>query len=371
MGLHAVAAQQLQLVGDDSVHGNGGPGLVGKHQADLDVSPSFSEAEDGVEAGLGMAEGIDREVGAATGGGEDGIRDAVGLAGINRCRRSESGGKLQLLAGDVDSDDASAKGAGNHYGGQANASATVYGHPLSRRQPALVDDGPVRGGETAAQAGGGDRIDSLWQANQVRLGVVDGDVLGERPPVREAGLKLMVAYLVVSRDTLGADAAAADKGERHSVAALPLGYVRSDVLNHSGQLVARDMRQRNIGIVPHPAVPVTAADPGSLSSDDDASPGGRGVGHALNGYGSGERFEDDGFHGEWASLSRPREEDRGKGNLADKLPSKYALSGRLVQRLAGESEVYALPLHANLPITLAEAGFYCHRKCLVTPGSVA
>ena len=58
--------------------------------------------------------------------------------------------------------------------------------------------------------------------------------------------------------------AAADRGDR------------------AGELVAGHMRQADVGIVPHPAVPVAAAEPGRLDLDDDAFGRGRRIGHGAD-----------------------------------------------------------------------------------------
>ena len=62
-------------------------------------------------------------------------------------------------------------------------------------------DGPIGGGEAASEAGCGDEAEGVGQADEVERSLVDHDVLGERAPVREAGLGLRVADLLVARGT--------------------------------------------------------------------------------------------------------------------------------------------------------------------------
>jgi len=94
------------------------------------------------------------------------------------------------------------------------------------------------------------------------------------------------------------EAAAAADGERHGDAftGLPARHPLAGRDHDAGQLVARYMRQVDIGIMAHPAVPVAAAEAGRLDLDDDAFRRRLRVGHGLDRRRLAEFFEDDGFH---------------------------------------------------------------------------
>ena len=101
---------------------------------------------------------------------------------------------------------------GDHDGGQAHAAAAVDRDPLPGGHPALIDDGAERGDKAAAEAGGGGEIDCLRQAHQIDIGVVDGNIFGEGAPMGEAGLKLVIADLVIAGVALRAEPQPLTKG---------------------------------------------------------------------------------------------------------------------------------------------------------------
>ena len=82
MGLHAVAAQDLQFVGKDAIHGQGGMSFFPYEQAHLYMPAPLSQAIDRIKAGLGIPQGIDGDVSAALGRFAHGvghIRHDVGI----------------------------------------------------------------------------------------------------------------------------------------------------------------------------------------------------------------------------------------------------------------------------------------------------
>ena len=97
----------------------------------------------------------------------------------------------------------------------------MNGDPLPRARLALIDDGAKGGGEAATKAGRRVKREGFGQRDEIEIGLVDRDEFGERPPMGEAGLELMVADLLISRLTLGAFAAAANERNRHAIARLP------------------------------------------------------------------------------------------------------------------------------------------------------
>ncbi len=113
--------------------------------------------------------------------------------------------------------------------------------------------------------------------------MLDGDVLGERTPVRESGLGLALAYLRVAGRACRAPPAGADERGGDAVAGTPPGHIAADRLDDTGQLMPRHMRKfPDIGVVTHPAVPVAPAQPGSLHPDHGARARRLGVGHVAD-----------------------------------------------------------------------------------------
>ena len=84
---------------------------------------------------------------------------------------------------DVDRDDVGARGGGDHDGGQAHAAAAVHGDPLAGTDPALIDDRAKGRGEAAPEARRRGEVHRVGQRDEVQVGGVDRDVLGERAPV--------------------------------------------------------------------------------------------------------------------------------------------------------------------------------------------
>jgi alcohol dehydrogenase len=73
---------------------------------------------------------------------------------------------------------------------------------------------------------------------------------------------LVIADLVISGQALPASSACAYKRRGYPVAHLEIFDIFPNNFDRSGKLMPRNMRQFNICIMPHPTVPVTAAQPG-------------------------------------------------------------------------------------------------------------
>ena len=93
-------------------------------------------------------------------------------------------------------------------------------HSPGRTRP-TCDDGAEGGGVAAAQRGGGGQVELLRDGDEVDVGRVEGDELGERAPVREAGLGLARADLVLAGRALRAPAAGVHERHGHPVADRP------------------------------------------------------------------------------------------------------------------------------------------------------
>ena len=115
------------------------------------------------------------------------------------------------------------------------------------------------------------RVDLVRQADEVDVGPVERDQLGERAPVREARLRLAVADLALPGAALLAVAARADERHGHALAGSPPPHAGADGLDDPGELVAGDVREAaDVGVVADPAVPVRAAEPARVDADDRA-----------------------------------------------------------------------------------------------------
>ena len=187
-------------------------------------------------------------------------------------------------------------------GRKPDAAAAMHGNPLPGRGLSLIDDGAKRGREAAAEAGGGGEVHRLGEAHEIEVGLMDRDIFGERPPMGEARLDLVLTDLLMARMAFRARPAAADEGHRDPVARLPSGHVLADGFDDPGQFVTWNMGQPDIRIVAHPAVPVAAADAGCLDPDNDAMGFRRRIGNGRQFRGLGERLVEHGLHG--VSFSR-------------------------------------------------------------------
>ena len=125
-------------------------------------------------------------------------------------------------------------------------------------------------------------VELVRQRDEVHVGVVEGDQLGEGAPAGEAGLGLPVADLVVAGQAGPAGAAGAHERHRDPVADLPVAHLRTGLGDRPGELVAGDVRQGDGAVVAGPAVPVAAAQPGRLDPDHDTVGGRDRVGHVTD-----------------------------------------------------------------------------------------
>ena len=93
----------------------------------------------------------------------------------------------------------------------------------------------------------------------------------------------MGANLLVACPAERAISASAHKGSGHAITPLPLGDRAAHRFDHARKFVAGNVGECDVGIMTHPAMPVTAADPGRGNANDGAG-GGRGwVRHRLDG----------------------------------------------------------------------------------------
>jgi hypothetical protein len=95
----------------------------------------------------------------------------------------------------------------------------------------------------------------------------------------EAGLLLPVADLVLPAPTTGALPAGADERRGHPFAGVPQPHLGTDLDDLPGELMARDVRQRDVRVVPDPAVPIAAAQAGRGDPDDSTVGRADGIGN--------------------------------------------------------------------------------------------
>ena len=133
MSRKAVRAEKFKLKGDDAIHWDPRPALLGQQETGLHVATACAKAEHGSQTRGRAAEAVQREMGSAGRQVADAGGRLVGGEGrrVERPFSSEGSGKFELGVVDVDGNHTSTRGPGDHHGRQAHAAATVNGHPLA------------------------------------------------------------------------------------------------------------------------------------------------------------------------------------------------------------------------------------------------
>lgn len=234
--------------------------VLSGHEARLDVAAPSPQAGYGVEASVGVSQGVQRDVGAAAGPFPHLFRHVRGPGRVHRFRRTYLHGHLQRVATYVHRDHPRSQRRRDRHRRQPDATASMHRHPVAPRHPALVSDRPKRGGETAAQASRRHEVHIVRQLHQRKVGVSQRHPLREAAPAVEPGLELALAHLLVAGAAVDAPPAPGDERHRHPVPSPPSGHLPAHVLDHAGDLVTRHVGQHDIRIVAHPAVPVASAD---------------------------------------------------------------------------------------------------------------
>jgi hypothetical protein len=80
--------------------------------------------------------------------------------------------------------------------------------------------------------------------------------------------------------------------------------VTSDLDNYAGQFMTGDVWQMHIRIMPHPAVPVTAAQTTRSNRDDGSIRFRNRIGNVLNAQRGLKLFKNSGLHGGDSSMQR-------------------------------------------------------------------
>eukprot|EP00962_Isochrysis_galbana_P053357 scaffold24786_cov91-Isochrysis_galbana.AAC.3 len=114
---------------------------------------------------------------------------------------------------------------------------------LAGTQAAALEHGAVGGGGSAAEGRRLNVGDAVGDAAQVAVGAGQGDELGKRAVLREAGLLLPLAYRWAATAALAAAAAREDEGNSHAVTHLQRADALAHVNHAACQLVPWDKRQ--------------------------------------------------------------------------------------------------------------------------------
>ena len=204
---------------------------------------------------------------------------------------------VQRVVGHVDRHDPRAESRGDHHRREPDAAAAVDRDPLARLRAADLHDRAIGGGEAAAEAGRSVGADRLGQRDEVDVGPVERDELGEGAPVREARLALAIADLLVARGALLAVSARAHERDGHARARRPLRTSGPTASTTPASSWPGTWGKRaDVRVVAHPAVPVRAAQAGRLDPDHDAVERRRGVGDRVDARRLPESFVEHGPH---------------------------------------------------------------------------
>jgi hypothetical protein len=122
------------------------------------------------------------------------------------------------------------------------------------------------------------------------------NIFSKRSTVREARLKLMIAYLLIAGGALWTRATATDERNRNAISDVPFDHVFADGCDDARQFVTGNVRWLNIRVVPNPAMPVAAADACGHDFDNDAMCFGYWVGNIPELWWCIKSFVNDGFH---------------------------------------------------------------------------
>src|SRR3954453_1078635 len=204
-----------------------------------------AKAEDCLSAGPLVAYRSDADVTATAREVGDRPRDVAAL-GPHSVLRAELGGDSERLGIPVHRNPPGAERAGDHDHAQSAPAGTDHGDPLALGDPCTANQGAVRGGEPASEAGRRGEVDLLREAHQIGVCIVPGGVLGEGSPMGEAGLLLRRTDLSVPRPTPLAPTAAADERDRHPIADPPSADLLPDLGHNPGKLVTRHVREDDL-----------------------------------------------------------------------------------------------------------------------------
>src|SRR5262245_33564125 len=136
----------------------------------------------------------------------------------------------------------------------------MHRDPFAGAQPRLLRDAAKRSHKAAAERRGLDEFHLVGKADEVYVGEWQGHIFGERAGSGESRLKLFFADLLVARETVNTGSAAERERGSHPVANPPSLRVGTNSGDHSGELVAGNMRESpDVRVMSLPAVPIAPA----------------------------------------------------------------------------------------------------------------
>ncbi len=112
---------------------------------------------------------------------------------------------------------------------------------LSASYLSLVHNRPEGGYKTAAQYRGRNIGNLVRELYQIHVGIVQRDIFSKGAPMCKAGLKLMIADLMVARNALSTVATATDKGNGDPVTDFEIADFGAFGDDDSGQFMAGDV----------------------------------------------------------------------------------------------------------------------------------
>ena len=298
--LHAARADDGRLLEHDQVDRQRHLALLRlRREADLEVAAALAERVDRVPAGGGDAERVDRHVRAPAREIEDGGR-GIALGRVHGRDRAQLLREGELLVRDVDRDHVGAERGRDLHRREPHAAAAVHRDPLACSHLRLIHEAVERGHVAAAHARRLDEADRLGERDQVHVGEGHAGAPPVAAPRHHARREHRVADVVVAAPAPLAAALAHAERDEDAVALPPARDPGPDLVDHAAELVAEDVRQRELEADPapvaHPQVPVGAADAVRLDADDDTLLGRRRVGHVADDERLADAFHDRGSH---------------------------------------------------------------------------
>jgi hypothetical protein len=182
------------------------------------------------------------------------------LCGVDRGRRTEPSGKIQLVVDHVDHHDPRAKRATQKQRRQADPAAADHREPFARRKRRAARERVPRRGDPAAKRGGDLGRHGVGQGRQVGIGMADRHVFRECALRGEARQHLAGTGRLLARRAIRAGAAGQDEGRDHPIPDAPALHAVAHGHDLAAEFVPGHMRQVHIGVRPGPDVPVRPAD---------------------------------------------------------------------------------------------------------------
>src|SRR5690606_170173 len=196
---------------------------------------SSSERKNRISYGCADPQGIQGCVGASLCKLDDFFRSVVvRVDGVNR---SQFFRFFQLFLVDVDGDHVGSQCGPDLHCGQSDAPAAVYREPFTRG-PFQPSHHTVEGShESAAQSGGSDEIDAFRKVNHVDICIGNPNVLGVSTIIMNSDKLEMVAYIMMTVDTMFTASTAVVEGDDHSIPFFEPGDSISHFFHDAGEFV--------------------------------------------------------------------------------------------------------------------------------------